>query len=257
MEQNLLYCAFSSLLAPTSSPENARVVVSALMTAATTTPHTRPILLVLDEFQQMVAPGTLQLLLRQSRSLGISVILSNQTVDDLKAGAFDLTSTVEGNTSTQAWFKVTDQLGLEQLRRLGGTVVDTLRDVSHDGQNSTTRVTERQLLVDRFAANDVAEAASCQDAFILRLTDNSGYAQYSGYPFIARSIYHLTQKEYDRRTRIDWPAKSAQTILVGEAPSAPSTAPAKPTAVAPKTRVSPVITTGLIRPDTRTRRRLT
>ena len=245
-EPCLVYGAFSALLAPTTSPELLRVIVSALLTIGTmVTPRTTRILLVLDEWQRMVA-GNLELLLQQARSQGISVVLANQTVADLQQGSIDLTSTVEGNTSVQAWFKDMDQAGMEQNRMFGGLTVDTLRDhtVSAAGDRST--VTTKEILVNRLEINEIAAASSRPNTFILRVTDNQGYAHYDGLPFLARYGYHISQDEYRRRQRFAWPQPTAETILLGQPASVSHRLPfGEPTPYPSKERVVDSHTIGI------------
>ena len=217
-EPCLMYCAFSSLVAPTSSPELLRVLVSALLTIGTMVRdrHTK-VLLVLDEWQRMVA-GNIELLLQQARSLDVTVVLANQTVADLKQGSIDLTSTVEGNTSIQAWFKDFDQVGMQQIQTFGGLTVETFQDYSRtESLNAVTETTSlRQSLVNRMAVNEIAAASSRQSNFIARIADNAGYAHYDGIPFIARYAYHLTEAEYQQRLERPWPGKSEDKIEVGD-----------------------------------------
>jgi hypothetical protein len=243
-EPCLVYGAFSALLAPTTSPELLRVIVSALLTIGTmVTPRKTRILLVLDEWQRMVA-GNLELLLQQARSQGISVVLANQTVADLQQGSIDLTSTVEGNTSVQAWFKDLDQAGMQQTRLFGGLTVDTLRDhtVSETGDRNT--VTIKQMLVNRLETNEIAAASSRANAFILRVTDNQGYAHYDGLPFLARYAYHISEDEYRRRQNYSWPQPTAETVLLGQ--SASETKQFPYSQLAPRPRQDHVIDGGTI-----------
>ena len=164
----------------------------------------------------MVA-GNIELLLQQARSLDVTVVLANQTVADLKQGSIDLTSTVEGNTSIQAWFKDLDQVGIQQIKTFGGLTVDTLCDVSTStGQNGVTEsVSIKQVLVNRMEVNEIAAASSRANNFIVRIADNAGYAHFDGVPFIARYAYHIPESEYQKRCRRPWPGKSPDKIEVG------------------------------------------
>lgn len=227
-EPCFVYGAFSSLLAPTTSPELLRIMVSAMLTIGTMIEdRTTRVLLVLDEWQRMVA-GNLELLLQQARSLGVTVVLANQSVADLQQGSIDLTSSVEANTTVQAWFKDVDQLGIEQLKRFAGMTIDTLQDVSRTdtAQGAITSVTTKEIAVNRFETNEIAAAASRPDTYILRITDNCGYAHYDGLPFVTRYEYHITKAERERRERCAWPAPTGGTILVGQSETAREQPPA-------------------------------
>ncbi|MCC7339278.1 MAG: DUF853 family protein [Pirellulaceae bacterium] len=220
MKQGVAYWGLNSLVAPITSPEISRVVLGSVLAAATSTQNKkRNVVLVIDEFQQMVAPGVLQLALRQARSLGITVILSNQTVDDLKTPKNNFVPTVEGNTATQMWLSGSGRDAVDQIQRLGGKYIDHLRSQSFSS-DGTSSVSWQEVLVDRFDATTIAKASSGRDTFIMRINSNEGYAQYNGIPFIARSEYHINYAEYQRRSAAAWPALSTKSVVVGQIPAA-------------------------------------
>ncbi len=192
-----------------------------LATATSATVRKRNLLLVIDEFQQMLAPGVLQLALRQARSLGISVILLNKTVDDLKTNKNNFVPTVEGNTATQIWLNASGRDAIDQIQRLGGKAVDHIFTTTYDSQGNRT-VSKQEILVDRYDATTIAQASSQRNAFIARISASDGYAQYQGIPFEARTEYHLTLKEYERRSLGKWPALSARSVIVGQQGLPPS-----------------------------------
>lgn len=125
--QGLAYWGLNPLISAISASEISRVVLGTLLAAATSAKiRKRNLLLVIDEFQQMVAPGVLQLALRQARSLGITVLLLNQTVDDLKTTKNNFIPTVEANTAIQLWLNAAGRDSIDQIQRLGGKFVDYL-----------------------------------------------------------------------------------------------------------------------------------
>ena len=208
--QALLYAALPAQLGSTICCELADLLTKAITTAGTIARERKcKVILFVDEIQQMVAAGLdVALLLRQARSLGISLIASNQTVSDLILPQVNLQATFEGNTAVQAWFKVSDTLGMEQLRRLGGRKLIYLHSTSsQSGPEARSTTTSQEVLVDRFATDEVAFAASHKDVFILRVTNNSGYAQYDCLPFYVRHEHPISFQEYRRRLLAPWPRR--------------------------------------------------
>lgn len=248
-QQSLIYAGLNCLIAPSASPEIARVLFGSTLACATSIrQRTQELVIVIDEFQQMTAPGTLQLAMRQARSLGCSIILANQTVGDLKSGKNDFTPTIESNTATQIWFKAGSRDAFEQIQTLGGKVIDHLysRSISDNPNGTTTTVTRSEVLVDRLQTGDIADVSADPSAFIIRISEDQGYAQYSGLPFAARYDYHLTWDEYKSRTDLPWPPPCEETMInLGQTShrSAPGVVP-KTGPVAPSATRSRVIGQG-------------
>ena len=82
-QPQLLYFHLSATLSPSGAPEMARLVNYMLLAAATQTERRHPVFLVIDEFQRMVA-SNLEYMLQLARSMGVGVILANQSMQDLK-----------------------------------------------------------------------------------------------------------------------------------------------------------------------------
>jgi hypothetical protein len=214
--QGLAYWGLNPLISAISASEISRVVLGTLLAAATNAKvRKRNLLLVIDEFQQMVAPGVLQLALRQARSLGVTVLLLNQTVDDLKTSKNNFVPTVEANTAIQLWLNAAGRDSIDQIQRLGGKYVDYLYGQSFDAQG-VSRQSRQEVLVDRFDATTIAAASSARGQFIVRISNNDGYAQYNGIPLIARSDFHLQHREYLRRASAPWPSISISSSIVGQ-----------------------------------------
>lgn len=216
--QTVAYWGLNCLVAPITSAEISRVVLASLLSAGTSIQTSkRNVVLVIDEFQQMVAPGVLQLALRQARSVGIEIILSNQAVDDLKTSKNNFVPTVEGNTATQMWLSGAGRDSIEQIQKLAGKFVDKTYSTSVNSEGGLSR-TESEMIVDRFDATTIAKASSGKGQFIVRINSNEDYAQYNGIPFIARSDFHMKHEEYQRRSNALWPRMSARTVVVGNPP---------------------------------------
>src|SRR5690606_19749313 len=82
-EPQLHYFHLSATLSPSGAPEIARLVTYMLLAAATQTERRIPVFLVIDEFQRMVA-SNLEYMLQLARSMGVGIILANQSMEDLK-----------------------------------------------------------------------------------------------------------------------------------------------------------------------------
>ena len=78
-QPQMLYFHLPSTTAPGSSPEIARLVTYMLLTAATQVERKVQVYLLIDEFQRMVARN-LEYVLQLARSMGVGVILANQTM---------------------------------------------------------------------------------------------------------------------------------------------------------------------------------
>lgn len=215
-QQSLAFWGLNPLVAPIDSAEISRVVLGTLLATATSMQlRKRNVLLVIDEFQQMLAPGVLQLALRQARSLGISVILLNQTVDDLKSNKNNFVPTVEGNTATQIWLNASGRDAIDQIQRLGGKLIDYVYTETTDAQGRRT-IAKQEILVDRYDATTIAHASSQRNAFITRISINDGYIQHQGIPFVARAEYHLSHAEYQKRSLGKWPTLTSRSVIVGQ-----------------------------------------
>ena len=219
-----LYAGLNAMLAPTTSPEIARILLSSLLMAGMAMPRAERkmhVVIIFDEWQTAIsATSVLERALQQSRSVGASLVLSNQTCGDFKQKDADLTSTVYGNTASQAWFSVRDPLGLEQLSQLGGkTVENTMSESFGQGPNGETYTRSyHQQIVNRFEGNDIARASSIPNQFVTRICINEGLAHYDGLPFVAKADFHITQEEYHKRLNAPWPEATPDTIIVGQQP---------------------------------------
>jgi len=167
-------------------------------------------LLVLDEWQLMVT-HELEELLTQARDLGVGCVLANQNAAQLKTKDADLVPIVEGNASLQVWMKVTDTIGREQLRRLGGQRVEVSTSIrKRSGEETTFSFSEA--LHDRVNDNLISEVSSDPRSFLIRLTDNSELACYGDLVFAAKSMFHQTKQQYEAMCGQSWPSLTAETL---------------------------------------------
>ena len=207
-QPHLLYFHLPATLSPSAAPEIARLANYMLLAAAAQTERKIPVYLVIDEFQRMVA-SNLEYMLQLARSMGVGVILANQSLEDLKKSTTNLIPTVEANCRLRQWFAVSCSEDQERLMRGSGVTVDYLASrtetTGSDGQSSESD-SFREQVVNRFTMNDVLLTTDHQFRSFLRISRGAGYAQYGGMPVIIESEYHISPTEYQRRRMLPWPA---------------------------------------------------
>jgi hypothetical protein len=225
-EPQSYYFHCSTALGPTSAAAIARLVVHTLLTAARTTRNrTTPVFVVIDEFQRM-ATSSLEHILQQARSMGITVILANQSMQDVRNSRIDLIPVLEANCRFRQWFSVSNLEDQERLAGLSGQYVDQIISTSRQsGPNGVTHGIQRQqVLLNRLSANAIRLASDHPQKSIVQITRGSGYAQYGGFPFVVRSDYHISEEEYGRRRTAQWPAAREGTITPSLTPAVESPA---------------------------------
>jgi hypothetical protein len=206
-QPQLHYFHLSATLSPSGAPEIARLVTYMLLAAATQTKRQVPVYLVIDEFQRMVA-SNLEYMLQLARSMGVGVILANQSMEDLKHSTTNLIPAIEANCRLRQWFSVSstdDQQrlingsGLTIDHSLGHTVSESARGQRSDSYSWSETV------VNRITINDVALTNDHRFRSFLHLKRGAGYAQFGGLPVIIESEYHISETEYHRRKALPWP----------------------------------------------------
>ncbi len=203
----LLYFHLSSTLSPSGAPEIARLVNYMLLAAATQTERQHPVFLVIDEFQRMVA-SNLEYMLQLARSMGVGVILANQSMEDLKKSTTNLIPAIEANCRLRQWFSVSSSDDQQRLINGSGVTIDHALGVSKstnpDGR-STVTYSQTEQVVSRFTQNDVLLTSDHPFRSFLRISRGAGYAQYGGLPVIIESSFHISAEEYRRRRALPWP----------------------------------------------------
>ena len=224
-EPQLLYCHLPSTLSPSGAPEVARLFTYMLLAASTQTKRNCPVFLVIDEFQRMVA-NNLEYMLQLARSMGVGIILANQSMQDLKKANTNLIPAIEANCRLRQWFSVSSTDDQERLVQSSGLTVDLSsswsESTSADGRTSSSH-TQTEQVVPRLTINDILLMNDNPLQSILRISRGDGYAQYGGLPVIIETKYHITKEEYKARKSLAWPtASGAFTPRGAEAEIAPS-----------------------------------
>lgn len=164
--------------------------------------------LVIDEFQRMVA-GNLEYMLQLARSMGVGIILANQSMEDLKKPGLNLIPPIEANCRLRQWFSVSSSEDQQRLINASGTTMDiaygrTTKETS-DGEVSYS-YSEKEVEVPRITLNDIQLTSDHPFRSFLRIGRGAGYAQYGGMPFIIESQFHISETEYKRRRAMPWPS---------------------------------------------------
>ncbi len=206
-DPQLLYCQLPATLTPSQAPEIARLFAYMLLAASTQTERRCPVFLVIDEFQRMVA-NNLEYMLQLARSMGVGVILANQSMQDLRKDKIDLIPAIEANCRLRQWFSVSSDDDQQRLIRSSGLTVETLasssRSVNHEGRVSTSD-SHTEHIAPRLTINDILLMNDHPFQSILRVSRGAGYAQFGGMPVVIQSRFHISQAEYERRKRLPWP----------------------------------------------------
>ena len=229
-EPQLMYFHLPATLSPSAAPEIARLANYMLLAAAAQTDRKVPVYLVIDEFQRMVA-SNLEYMLQLARSMGVGVILANQSLEDLKRTSTNLIPTVEANCRLRQWFAVSCSEDQERVMKSSGVTVDYLASrsdtIDSDGRSSESD-SVREQVVNRCTMNDVLLTTDHQFRSFLRISRGAGYAQYGGMPVIIESEYHISPDEYQRRRKLPWPAAEGMFIPREQAKRSTQVQPSRP-----------------------------
>ncbi|MHC4880385.1 MAG: TraM recognition domain-containing protein [Planctomycetota bacterium] len=216
-EPQVHYFHLSATLAPGSSPEIARLVAYSLLAAATQAERRHQVFLVIDEFQRMVA-GSIEYMLQLARSMGVGVLIANQTMQDLKTSRRDLIPIIDANCRYRQWFGISSNEDRKRLIEASGETLQIERSesVSRSTRDISQTRSLRHSTVNRFGVNDLLLATDNTNSSIVRISRGAGYAQFGGLPLIAESSYHITEAEFNRRKSFPWPAPGGGAFIPAE-----------------------------------------
>ncbi|MEQ9094956.1 MAG: TraM recognition domain-containing protein [Phycisphaerales bacterium] len=216
------YFYFSSTLETSTVRELAKLALFSLLTAADALERTRGpghrVYVVIDEFQQIIA-SNLELVLRQARSKNISCILSNQSISDLKSGGIDVTATVQANTRVRQYFAASDIGQQDLIQRSGGEVFLHEAEVGYAieeldfDRGPLSEVPPQTVLAGQIGYDEIISMTDDPDMCVLHVTRGSGLTQFSGYPILMRTDYHVSKRRFDRWKAKPWPRNRPETIV--------------------------------------------
>ena len=162
----------------------------------------------IDEFQH-IASLNFKLILQQARSMGMGLILANQTDSDLWVRDVDLKGTVQSNTRFKQIFSVSSPQEREELSKASGETLYYSRRLNVEGEMTTAD----EKVGHRLMANDIIALSDEPDTSIALIGRGQGYSQFGGYAFPLRGTYHITSEEYERRKNAPWPAPNSNTLV--------------------------------------------
>ncbi len=225
-EPQLLHVHLSSILGASSGPMIARLFANFLMVVAAQVERRCKVYLVIDEFQRM-SSKSLDYLLQMARSLDISVVLANQSLEDLKTLKSNLIPAIENNCQYRQWFDIKVTEDIERMMKVSGERVELLSSSSISANDKGTTVSsgKQEKIVPRLSINDILLAGSDEELSIVRLGRNKGYAQYGGFPFIVRSKFHISEEEYEKRRAYQWPEKTEGMMIPNQTTDVVQTTP--------------------------------
>jgi len=210
VEQKLAYFSLPSTVSSMTSAGVGRMVVYLLMMAARHVERNHQVVVVIDEFQRLAVQNfesTLQL----ARSMGVSLVLANQSLQDLKTAGPQLLNSVETNCHFRQWFSVSSTEDIARLERLGGTRTEIEESVttSSDGNSVTRRQVERV----RLDAKHINAVSDDPNLSIVRIAnDPKGYAKYGASPIVVRTSFHISAEEYKLRKSFEIPVDTSRMI---------------------------------------------
>lgn len=203
----------------TMNADIARLISFSMLAAAKYAPKPRrQVYLVIDEFQRMLS-SNLEIVLQLARSHDISVILANQSISDLNMVGTNLVSAVTNNTRIRQYFAATGQEDIETVMRTSGEYLVQDFRASSAGYffgAFVNNLTLSNVPSPRIRVNDILAASDEPNSSIFFLRSGAGYAQFSGLPVIAQSVFHIDEREYRRRSNSQWPSTSQSPYTVAD-----------------------------------------
>jgi hypothetical protein len=121
---NTLYISLPSAGNHALSGMIGRLILGSLFDAAAFVKRIVPVLVIIDEWQKLVAGGLLETLLTQARSCGVALILVNQTLEDLVTKEKDFRPTMKACCRCHWQFGEANPQRQVELSEQGGTYED-------------------------------------------------------------------------------------------------------------------------------------
>lgn len=225
-ERQVAYFWLPSARESVSAQEIAKLALFALLTAAMKRqPRTREqrendrdygfrrAYVVIDEFQRL-ASENFKVVLEQARSFGVSVILSNQSLSELKTPSTDLRPVVTTNTRSKIHFSVQNALDRKELSDSSG------QDVSFVPVESTVQVRQRfgltansvattsgmtMTIRPRLSVSDLQSISDHPRRCVLHVSRGAGLTQFGGLAIPVEVNHVHAAPYYEQLSRMPWP----------------------------------------------------
>ncbi len=223
------YFNLKSPIEPIGSPAVAKLAMYSLFSAAArrTARQRQRIYVVVDEFQQIVS-DSVRLVFEQARSSNVHFIVAHQNVEQLDRKGVDVRDTVSSCTAFKQFFRASDPKTIKLLEEMSGqgrfeALSWKQQFTADDDQSFTPDHAEFQLVgVNeevgfRLERNTIMDISAAPNTSFISVTEASHFTQFSGYVTPIISDYHISLKEYDRRSSTAWPTASDETVLIPDA----------------------------------------
>lgn len=244
LKNEVIYFWLPAIVETASVREISKLALYALIQAARqhtlTAGEPKQCYLFIDEFQR-IASNNFRIVLEQARSFGVGVVLSNQTVADLKTEEMDLRPAVQTNTRFKQCFSAVDADQQEALMVASGEKLDTLMAISQEWNPKTTTtskpgplgrdttitrttgfratVSSSEFVSPRIQRNDVIRASDNRLQSIVQVHRGSGYTQLSGFSVPIETDYVVSEATHRRRTFEEpWPSHVEGVTIPNQRP---------------------------------------
>lgn len=184
---------------------------SAMRARAKTRVPIRQSYLVVDEFQKL-AGDRFSVILEQARGFGLSAILSNQSISDLKTPSYDLRPTVLQNTRSKLYFSFADCREMVEFAKRSGEELAYMRsgvyDVAGDQQPDAPFFDRwSHTIKPRVTTNDMIRVTDHPLQAYLDIRSGSGYTQFGGATLPVQMFHPIRWSDFrERRDELPWPS---------------------------------------------------
>jgi hypothetical protein len=207
--------------------EIAKTALYDLLLCAQNQPGKHPVYLVIDEFQR-IAADNFKVVLQQARSMQISIIASNQTIEDLDTPDADLRPTIQTNTRMKQVHSATDIRQQEWVTDMSGEYIDrkTTTSTTHSrmagstasgwtaSETQGTSVSQAEERLPRLQSNDIKRISDDPLQCIVHVSRGSRYSQYGGLSIPVKLGYPYTLTEFNARRHAPWPAQQDGITMI-------------------------------------------
>lgn len=218
-QPGVTYINLPSQVEPTTSLFVAKLWVHLLAAVAKVHEVQRvPVLVWNDEFQEMVAPD-LATPIRQARESDVTFWMGFQDLAALETVHGDFTSAVLGNTPLKIFCSAEDEGGRSYIKQTSGETLRSLEGVTitstqtAEGWSQGTGRQYREEAVPRIDDEAINRVNRDPKAFIAFATESKGFTQFR-FPVIARTTFHISPEEFERRRAMPWPRGNHFTVVV-------------------------------------------
>jgi hypothetical protein len=198
-----------------------------------------PVVCVIDEAQETIGPN-LSILLEQSRSMGIQLVLAHQNLSQLRKHDTDYQGTFEENTGLQVVFNPVSRSVREWMEATSGQQLYVDLKWSQDflpgmdfraGEAFHPKLARASGFLDFpelhlserlgpvWDRTDLMRLSAEPGVAWVRVTRDQGYSRDSGQWVPIRSLFHIDPDAYRARRLSPWPGPNGQTVLVEQSPA--------------------------------------